>query len=119
MEASRILARLARRFALRTISSMDDNIIANEFSSAKRCSVPTSISDSKGKPLFLTNSSESENGTVSSALECRMIVLGFTVVAVPHFFQAGQRRTRGVFPLSMFMATAPPRLEPTTTSGLP
>ena len=29
----------------------------------------------------------------SSALECRMTVLRFTVVAVPHVFQAGQRRT--------------------------
>ena len=35
------------------------------------------------------------------------------------FFHAGQSRTNGVSPLSMFIATAPPRLEPTTTSGWP
>jgi hypothetical protein len=37
-----------------------------------------------------------------------MTVFGFTVVAVPHRFQAGQRRTRGVSPLSMFIATVGP-----------
>ena len=46
-----------------------------------------------------------------------MTVPGLTVVAVPHRFQAGQSSTSGVEPELMFMATAPPRLEPTTTSG--
>lgn len=64
-----------------------------------------------------TSSSESENGTVSSSGQCRMIVPGFTLRAVPQRFQAGHRRTSGVLPESMFMATAPPRDEPTTTSG--
>ena len=31
---------------------------------------------------------------------------GFAVVAVPHRFQAGQIRTNGVLPVSMFIATA-------------
>jgi hypothetical protein len=35
----------------------------------------------------------------------------------PYLFQAGQSRTSGVSPLSRFMATAPPRDEPTTTAG--
>ena len=43
---------------------------------------------------------------------------GFTVLAVPHFFQAGQSRTSRASPLLMFMATAPPLDEPTTTCGL-
>ena len=60
---------------------------------------------------------ESANGTTSSASECRMTVPGLTVVAVPHRFHAGQSRTNGVEPVLMFIATAPPRLEPTTTSG--
>ena len=34
---------------------------------------------------------------------------GFTVLAVPYFFQAGQSRTSLASPLSMFIATAPPR----------
>ena len=34
---------------------------------------------------------------------------GFTVLAVPYFFQAGQSRTSRASPLLMFMATAPPR----------
>ena len=34
---------------------------------------------------------------------------GFTVLAVPHRFHAGQRRTTGVSPVSMFVATDPPR----------
>ena len=42
---------------------------------------------------------------------------GFTVFAVPYFFHAGQSRTSFASPLSMFMATAPPRLDPTTTWG--
>jgi len=43
---------------------------------------------------------------VSSARLCRMVVLGFTVVAVPQVFHAGHKRTSGVSPESMFMATA-------------
>ena len=46
-------------------------------------------------------------------------VPGFTVLAVPYFLQAGHIRTSLASPLLMFIATAPPRLEPTTTSGLP
>ena len=45
------------------------------------------------------------------------IVFGFTVVADPHFFQAGTSKTSGVSLDSMFMATAPPREIPTITSG--
>jgi len=41
-----------------------------------------------------------------------MIVLGF--VGVSQMFHAGQRRTSGVLPESMFVATAPPRELPTT-----
>ena len=44
-------------------------------------------------------------------------MLGFTVIAVPHRFQAGQSRTSGVEPALMFIATAPPLDEPTTTSA--
>ena len=58
--------------------------------------VPTSISDSEGKLAVPKSSSVSANGTTSSAWECRMTVSGFTVVAVPHRFQAGQSRTSGV-----------------------
>jgi hypothetical protein len=50
--------------------------------------VPTSTSAVAGNPLFLTNSSESAKGTTSSAWLCRITVPGFTVLAVPHFFQA-------------------------------
>ena len=41
----------------------------------------------------------------------------FTVLAVPYFSHAEQSRTSFAPPLSMFMATAPPRLDPTTTCG--
>src|SRR5262249_4242355 len=40
-----------------------------------------------------------------------------TVLAVPHFFPAGPSSTSRTSPLWMFMATAPPLDEPTTTSG--
>ena len=43
---------------------------------------------------------------------------GFTVLADPHWFHAGQSRTSRASPLLMFIATAPPRLDPTTTWGL-
>src|SRR5208282_2543438 len=42
---------------------------------------------------------------------------GFTVLAIPNFFQAGQRRTSRASRLMMFRATAPPREEPTITWG--
>ena len=48
-----------------------------------------------------------------------MTVSGFTVVAVPHRFHAGQSSTSGVLPDLMFMATAPPRLNRQHTSGFP
>src|SRR6516225_7402606 len=67
--------------------------------------------------MFLTSSSLSANGTTSSALACRMTVPGFTDLAVTCFLQAGQSRTSLAFPPLMFMATAPPRLEPTTAGG--
>ena len=51
----------------------------------------------------------SANGTTSSARLCRITVPGFTVLAVPHFFHAGQRRTRRASPILMFIATAPER----------
>jgi hypothetical protein len=44
-------------------------------------------------------------------------VPGLTVLVDPHFFQAGQSRTSFASPLRMFIATAPPREEPTTTWG--
>jgi len=53
----------------------------------------------------------------SSALLCRITVLAFTVLTVPYFFHAGQSKTSFASPLLMFMATAPPRLDPTTTWG--
>jgi hypothetical protein len=46
-----------------------------------------------------------------------IVVPGFTVLAFPHFFHAGQIKTSLVEPDSKFTATAPPRLDPTTTSG--
>jgi hypothetical protein len=46
-----------------------------------------------------------------------MIVFGLTVFAVPQFFKAGHKRMSGVSPLSMFMATAPPRELLTIASG--
>ncbi len=46
-----------------------------------------------------------------------MLDKGFTVFAVPHCFHAGHKRTSGVSLESIFMATAPPRDEPTITSG--
>ena len=64
------------------------------------------------------SSLESSNGITSSARECRMTVFGLTVVTVPQFFHAGHSKTKGVSPLCMFTATAPPREEPTITSGL-
>ena len=42
---------------------------------------------------------------------------GFTVLAVPYFFQAGQSSTSRASPILMFIATAPPLDEPTTTCG--
>ena len=46
-----------------------------------------------------------------------MTVPGLTVLTVPHRFQAGQSSTIGVEPASRFIATAPPREDPTITSG--
>jgi hypothetical protein len=97
--------------------STASTIFPNDSSSANRCSAPTSIKTEEGNPLFLTNSSESANGTTSSALECKITVFGLTVLVLPHRFQAGQSNTNGVEPKLMFIATAPPRLEPTTTFG--
>jgi hypothetical protein len=85
--------------------------------SAKRWSLPTSISVYAGKPLFLTSSSLSAYGTTSSVREWRIVVFSFTVVAEPYFFHAGQSSTSGVSPASRFMAMAPPLDDPTTTSG--
>ena len=76
---------------------------------------PTSINVA---PLSFANSSLSANGITSSARLCRITVPGFTVLAVPYFFQAGQSRTSFASPLSMFMATAPPRLESDDDLGL-
>ena len=42
---------------------------------------------------------------------------GLMILVIPQRFHAGQRSTSGVSPLAMFIATAPPRDEPTTTSG--
>ena len=42
---------------------------------------------------------------------------GLIVLAVPHFFHAGQSSTTAAPSEWIFMATAPPRDEPTTTSG--
>ena len=116
-QGQRLLWRHIKRRAL------DGDLAASERGDDARNQVieigacPTSISDSNGSPLFFTSSSESANGTTSSDLECRITVPGFTVVAVPHRFHAGQSNTSVVEPESMFIATAPPRLEPTTTSG--
>ena len=43
----------------------------------------------------------------------------FTVRTVPQFFQAGQSSTSGVPPARTFIATAPPRDDPTMTCGRP
>ncbi len=104
-------------YPLCSADSTTSNILPNASGSANRCSVPTSINADEPSPLFLTSSSESANGTVSSDLECRMVVLGFTLVAVPQVFYAGQSRTSGVVLESIFIATALPRELPTTTSG--
>lgn len=88
------------------------SIAASGSGSASRWSVPTS---SNVAPLVLANSSESTKGTTSSARLCRITVSAFTVLTVPYFFHAGQSSTSLASPLSMFMATAPPRLDPTTT----
>jgi hypothetical protein len=76
------------------------NIAANDSSSASRCSVPTSINDSKGNPLFLTSSSESANGTVSSARLCRMTVPRLhrrrRAPGLPRRAEQDQRRGPGV-----------------------
>lgn len=58
------------------------NIASNDSSSVNRCSKPISIRDSEGKPLLLNSSPESAKGTVSSAGERRMVMFGFTFVAV-------------------------------------
>ena len=97
--------------------STASNIAFNDSGSASRCSWPTTIKADSDRPLFCNNSTESANGTTSSALECRLIVPGLTVFAVPHRFHVGHIRPSGVEPASMFIATAPPRLEPTMTSG--
>jgi hypothetical protein len=80
-------------------------------------SCPISINVHTGSPLFLTNSSESANGITSSARECRITVLALTVLAAAQLFHAGQSRTSLAEPLLIFMATAPPRLDPTTAWG--
>jgi hypothetical protein len=69
--------------------------------------------------LFRQRVMLSSNGTTLSLLLWTMMErLGFwTDVAAPHRFHAGASRTKGVSPLSMFMATAPPLLLPTITSG--
>src|SRR5438045_9716139 len=84
-------ALLESRFALSHASS----IISNDSGSASRWSLPTSIRVQAGSPLFLTSSSESAKGTTSSARLCRIVVFGFTVLAEPYFFQAGQSSPRG------------------------
>ena len=66
---------------------------------------------------WLEARSPSESAITSSWRECKMIVFALTVVAVPHFFQAGHKRISGVFLESMFIATAPLREEPTTYIG--
>jgi len=47
------------------------NIAPNDSSSASRCSVPTSISDSTGNPLFLTSSSLSAKRSRSTIVVTR------------------------------------------------
>ncbi len=59
--------------------------------------------------MMRSSSSESLKGITSSARECRITVPGFTVLADPHWFHAGQSRTSRAPPLLMFIATAPPR----------
>jgi hypothetical protein len=61
---------------------------------ARRWSCPTSTRADLGRPDFDINSTESSKGTTSSAREWRIRVPGFTVLACPQFFQAGQSRTR-------------------------
>jgi hypothetical protein len=68
-------------------------------------------------PLVRASSSLSANGTTSSARLCRITVSGRTVLTVPQRFHAGHNSTSRAVPLWMFMATAPPRELPTTTSG--
>ena len=58
--------------------------------------------------MMRSSSSESPKGITSSARECRITVPGFTVLADPHWFHAGQSRTSRASPLLMFIATAPP-----------
>ena len=53
------------------------------------------------------NFSLSAKGTTSSARLCRITVSGFTVLAVPNFFQAVQSSTSFASPLLMVTATAP------------
>ena len=65
-------------FALSRLHTV--NIVCRDSSSASRCSVPTTTKADSERPLFRKSSKLSSNGTVSSALECRMIVLGFTDV---------------------------------------
>ena len=47
-----------------------------------------------------------------------MTVPGLTVAAVHHFFHAEAISTSGTAPVPIFIATAPPRLNPATTSCL-
>jgi hypothetical protein len=54
------------------------------------------------------------NGTTPSARLWRITVPAF---AVPYFFHVGQSKTSRPSPLWMFIATALPLDEPTTTSG--
>ena len=85
--------------------------------SANRWSVPTSINDWGGRRLFIASSTECWNGITSSCWECKTRELALVRWARPHFFQAGHSRTKGMSPLCMLIAMAPPREEPTMTSG--
>ena len=67
-------------------------IAASGPGSASRWSFPTMISAESARPLRATSSRLSAIGITSSASECRITVSGLTVLAAPHFFQAGQRR---------------------------
>ena len=93
------------------------NIATGEQGSAKStlCRIAVRLIDPALVAELATAPKDTQS--LSSALECRITVPGFTVLAAPHVFQPGQSRTSLAEPLLMFMATAPPRDEPTTTWG--
>ena len=95
--------------------STASNIAFNDSGSASRCSWPTTIKADSDRPLFCTFHGIRERHNIFG-LGMQDDRAGLDRLRRAHRFHVGQKaQRRGT--ASMFIATAPPRLEPTMTSG--